>query len=118
MALTDRYGLAISTSSAAAAERFQDGMDRLLSYGPGAEESFAAALEADDGLAVAHSGVALLAVGRGDAATARAAVGRAREAARRGLGRAHRRGDRARARPGRRARGRVPARRAPREPGR
>ena len=79
MALTDRYGLAISTSSAAAAERFQDGMDRLLSYGPGAEEAFAAALEADDGLAVAHSGVALLAVGRGDAATARAAVGRARD---------------------------------------
>ena len=27
-------------------------MDRLLSYGPGAEESFAAALEADEGLAV------------------------------------------------------------------
>ena len=79
MTLTDRYGLAISTSSAAAAERFQDGMDRLLSYGPGAEESFAAALEADDGLAVAHSGVALLAVGRGDAATARVAVGRARD---------------------------------------
>ena len=79
MALTDRYGLAISTSSAAAAERFQDGMDRLLSYGPGAEASCAAALEADDGLAMAHSGVALLAVGRGDAATARAAVGRARD---------------------------------------
>jgi len=79
MALIDRYGLAISTSSAAAAERFQDGMDRLLSYGPGAEESFAAALEADDGLAVAHSGVALLAVGRGDAATAHAAVVRARD---------------------------------------
>ena len=79
MALIDRYGLAISTSSAAAAERFQDGMDRLLSYGPAAEESFAAALEADDGLAVAHSGVALLAVGRGDEATARAAVVRARD---------------------------------------
>ena len=79
MALTDRYGLPISTSSAAAAERFQDGMDRLLSYGPGAEESFAAALEADEGLAVAHAGVALLAVGRGDAATARAAAGRARD---------------------------------------
>ena len=46
MALIDRYGLAISTSSAAAAEHFEDGMDRLLSYGPGAEESFAAALEA------------------------------------------------------------------------
>jgi len=79
MALTDRYGLPITTSSAVAAERFQDGMDRLLSFGPGAEESFAAALGADERLAVAHSGVALLAVGRGDAAAARAAAGRARE---------------------------------------
>ena len=79
MATTDRYGLPIATASAVAAARFQDGMDGLLAYGAGAEESFAAALEADPGLAVAHAGVALLAVGRGDAATARAAVGKARD---------------------------------------
>ena len=80
MPQTDRYGLAITTESAAAARHFQDGMDRLLSYGPRAEESFDAALEADPALAVAHAGLALLAVGRGDAAAAREAIGRARGA--------------------------------------
>ena len=79
MAITDRYGLAVSTSSPAAAERFQEGMDRLLSYGAGAGEAFAAALDADEGLAVAHAGTALVAAVQGDAATARAAAGRARE---------------------------------------
>ncbi|MGH7354863.1 MAG: hypothetical protein ACRELS_09850, partial [Candidatus Rokuibacteriota bacterium] len=78
MAITDRYGLPVTTSSPVAAERFQDGMDRLLSYGAGAEECFAGALEADEGFAVAHAGSALLAVAQGDATTARAAAGRAR----------------------------------------
>ena len=87
MATTDRYGLEITTTSAKAAERFQDGMDRLLSYSAGAEESFAAALEADENLAVAHTGRALLALVQGDAETARAAAGRARES----VGRATRR---------------------------
>jgi tetratricopeptide (TPR) repeat protein len=77
MATTDRYGLPVTTTSPVAAGRFQEGMDRLLSYGAGADESFAAALQADDGLALAHAGVALVAVVRGDAAAARAAVGRA-----------------------------------------
>ena len=78
MAFTDRYGLTVTTASAAAHERFQEGMDRLLAYAPGAEDSFAAALEADPGLAVASVGEALLAAVQGDAATARAAAGRAR----------------------------------------
>src|SRR3989442_5042162 len=80
MAITDRYELAVTTSSIVAAERFQDGMDRLLSYGAGAEECFAAALQADERLAVAHAGTALLALAQGDAATGRAAAGRARDA--------------------------------------
>ena len=79
MTLTDRYGLPVSTESTAAAERFQDGMDRLLSYRPGAAESFAAALQADDRLAVAHAGTALVAAVVGDAAAARAGAARARE---------------------------------------
>jgi tetratricopeptide (TPR) repeat protein len=79
MAGADRYGLPVTTSSHVALDRFQEGMDRLLSYGPGAEECFAAALQADAGLAVAHAGSALLAVAQGDAAAARAAAGRARE---------------------------------------
>jgi tetratricopeptide (TPR) repeat protein len=81
MAITDRYGLAITTVSPIAARHFQDGMDRLLAYGPGADEGFAAALQADPGLAVAHAGVALVALLQGDAATARGASARAREAA-------------------------------------
>jgi len=79
MPTTDRYGLEITTSSARAVEHFQDGMDCLLSYSAGAEDAFAAALDADPGLAVAHTGLALLALVQGDAATARAAAGRARE---------------------------------------
>ena len=42
MAIADRYGLPLTTSSTTAAERFQDGMDRLLAYGPGVEEAFSA----------------------------------------------------------------------------
>jgi len=79
MAVTDRYGLALTTASPVAAERFQQGMDALLSYGAGAEESFAAAVRADPEFALAHGGTALLALLQGDAATARAAAGRARE---------------------------------------
>ena len=79
MATSDRYGLEITTTSAKASERFQDGMDRLLPYRAGAEESFASALAADPNLAVAHTALALLALVQGDAATARAAAGRARE---------------------------------------
>ena len=78
MAITDRYGLPVTTASPVAAARFQEGMDKLLSYGAGAEECFAAAVQADEGLAVAHAGAALVAVAQGDATTARAAVGRAR----------------------------------------
>ncbi len=59
MATTDRYGLEVTTSSAVAAERFQEGMDRMLSYGAGADESFAAALQADERLAVAHTDLAV-----------------------------------------------------------
>ena len=80
MAISDRYGLPVTTSSPVAAARFQVGMDRLLSYGAGADDSFAAAVQADERLAVAHAGLALVAVAQGDAATARAAADRARQA--------------------------------------
>jgi tetratricopeptide (TPR) repeat protein len=80
MAIADRYGLPLTTSSSVAAERFQRGMDAMLAYGPGAAESFAAAAEADPGLALAHAGCAVVAVVQGDAAGASAAVGRARAA--------------------------------------
>jgi tetratricopeptide (TPR) repeat protein len=81
MAFIDRYGLTVTTASPAAFARFQDGMDRLLAYAPGTEDCFAAALAADEGLAVAHVGRALLAAVQGDGAGARAAAVRARESA-------------------------------------
>jgi tetratricopeptide (TPR) repeat protein len=80
MAFTDRYGLTVTTDSPVAFECFQEGMDHLLAYGPAGEERLAAAIQADPGLAVAHTGVALLALVQGDAATARAAMASAREA--------------------------------------
>ena len=79
MAIADRYGLPISTTSSVAAARFQDGMDALLSYGAGADDAFAAALAADEALAVAHAGRALVAVMQGDAMAARDAAGKARD---------------------------------------
>src|SRR5262249_36506923 len=79
MATPDRYDLPLTTSSTVAAEHFQHGMGALLAYGPGAEQSFAAAVAADPGLALAHGGLALVAVVQGDARTARAATARARE---------------------------------------
>jgi tetratricopeptide (TPR) repeat protein len=81
MPITDRYGLPLSTSSAGAAERYQEGMDRLLSYGFGAEEAFASALAADEGLGLAHAGRALFRFFQGDGAGARDAIGQARGAA-------------------------------------
>jgi len=87
MAFTDRYGLTVTTESPVAFDRFQEGMDHLLAYGPAGEDLLAAALQADPGLAVAHTGLALLALVQGDAATARAAMARARET----VGRASRR---------------------------
>ena len=78
MSLTDRYGLALSTTSAAAARHYQDGMDKLLSYGLGADESFAAAIAADDGFALAHAGSALFSLFQGDGATAKSSIERAR----------------------------------------
>ena len=79
MAFTDRYGLTVTTDSSVAFERFQEGMDHLLAYGPEGETRLAQAVEADPGLAVAHTGRALLALVAGDAAAARAAMARARE---------------------------------------
>jgi tetratricopeptide (TPR) repeat protein len=79
MPVTDRYGLPLTTSSPAAAEHYQRGMDLLLSYGRGTGEAFEAALAADEGLAVAQAGRALFALFLGDADTARTAMALARE---------------------------------------
>ncbi len=81
MAIADRYGLALSTSSTTAAERYQDGMDRLLAYQVGAGEGFAASVAADEGFALGHAGVALHSFFLGDGRAAREAIARASERA-------------------------------------
>jgi tetratricopeptide (TPR) repeat protein len=54
-------------------------MDRVLAYGYGADESFAAAAAEDDAFALAHAGAALFSLMRGDAVAARDGAVRARE---------------------------------------
>jgi tetratricopeptide (TPR) repeat protein len=81
MSVADRYGLPISTASAVAAERYQAGMDRLLSYGAAADQAFDAAVEADPAFALAHAGRALVALFQGDGAAAKAAIEQARKLA-------------------------------------
>jgi tetratricopeptide (TPR) repeat protein len=76
--IADRYGLPISTTSPAAADRYQEGMDRVLAFGLGAGDCFEEALAADEGLALAHAGRALVAFFLGDGAGARGDIGRAR----------------------------------------
>jgi len=78
MSRSDRYGLTLSTTSAAAARHYQDGMDRLLSYGFGADQSFAAAVAADEGFALGHAGAALFSLFQGDGASGKASIERAR----------------------------------------
>ena len=52
--IKDRFGMTLSTSSTAAAERWQEGVDRLLSQNHGPELKFQEAIELDEGFAMAH----------------------------------------------------------------
>lgn len=88
--LQDRYGNALSTRSEAARDAYVAGVDRLLAAQPGVEESFEAAVAADDGFALGHMALARArqAMGKGEdtrtpmaAAQALAAGLPAREAA-------------------------------------
>jgi len=56
----DRYGLPITTVSAAAAEAYVDAIDRFLAGQVGAPEGLAKAIGADEGFALAHADLALL----------------------------------------------------------
>lgn len=51
---SDRYGLPISTTSAAAASHYREGIDLLLAAWPGAAEAFDQALRLDPEFALAH----------------------------------------------------------------
>ena len=52
--IQDRFGMTLSTSSAAAADTLEEGMDRLLSQNHGPELKFQEAIELDAGCALAH----------------------------------------------------------------
>ena len=52
--MRDRFGMTLSTSSTAAAECWQEGIDRLLSQNHGPELKFQEAIELDEGFALAH----------------------------------------------------------------
>jgi tetratricopeptide (TPR) repeat protein len=55
---TDRLGLSLSTHSALAAERYVQAVDKLQALDVGAAEGFEAAIEADEGFALALAGLA------------------------------------------------------------
>jgi tetratricopeptide (TPR) repeat protein len=81
MAFTDRYGLALTTSSAKAADLYSRGLDHSLAAEAQAEECFAAAREEDPGFALAHIAEARMLQFRGRPVEARTAATRARELA-------------------------------------
>jgi len=83
MNLEDRYGLKMSTISAAAASAYCDGVDLMLSAWTGAAEAFDRAIAADPDFALAHVARARIhtfyqqgEAARKGAATARALVGK------------------------------------------
>ena len=55
---SDRYGLALATSSAKAAAAYRRGVDLLLSAWPGADARFEEAIDHDPGFGLAHAGLA------------------------------------------------------------
>ncbi len=71
----DRYGNALATQSATAAQRYSDAVDRALAGNVGALEGFDAAIAADEGFALAHVAAARLRQLRGEGEAARAGAG-------------------------------------------
>jgi hypothetical protein len=79
--LRDRYGFQISTASPAARDAYVAAVDLSLSANAGTEEQFRRAIACDDGLAVAHVGLARTLQVQHRPAEAKAAAARARELA-------------------------------------
>jgi hypothetical protein len=70
--LEDRYGLAVSATSAAARDAYVQGCDLYLSMYPGALAAFDQAIAADPGFALAFAGKARVQQLRGDIQAAKA----------------------------------------------
>ncbi|MGB1007801.1 MAG: tetratricopeptide repeat protein, partial [Thalassobaculaceae bacterium] len=64
----DRYDNLLSTQSPTARDHYVEGLDRFLAARAGVEAAFEAAIEADDGFALAHLALARVrqAMGRGE----------------------------------------------------
>ena len=77
--LTDRYGLGLSTASAAARDDYVHASDQALTFYPGAAEAYNRAIAADPGFALAHAGKAQVLMRQGDIAGARAALDAAKD---------------------------------------
>ena len=75
--MNDRFGLPISTSSSAAADHYLEGLDLLLSQNFGPEAGFQKAIDADEGFAMAHAGMAWVAMMRGTASEAKDGIAKA-----------------------------------------
>jgi tetratricopeptide (TPR) repeat protein len=73
----DRYGLALSTQSTAAAEAYVEGVDRLISLNAGAEAALGRSIAADARFALPYAALAILYRFRGEVAEADEAVRRA-----------------------------------------
>ena len=71
---TDRYGNELATSSAEARDHYIDAVDKLLSGEAGNIEAFQAAIAADPGFALGHSGLARAYQMAGDFARANEAI--------------------------------------------
>ncbi|MDK8264368.1 tetratricopeptide repeat protein [Pseudomonas oryzihabitans] len=77
LSCTDRYDLPLSTASTRAAERYQAGIDLLLSLWPGAAEALDEAIAADPGFALAHAARARLQLIDNQAGAARETIAQA-----------------------------------------
>jgi tetratricopeptide (TPR) repeat protein len=77
----DRYGLRLSTSSAAARDAYVAGVDCMLSANAGVERQLGRALEADPSFALAQAALARSLLMKAQVPDARAAAARARELA-------------------------------------
>jgi tetratricopeptide (TPR) repeat protein len=75
----DRYGLPLSTSSQPAADAFIEGVDLMLSNNPDPAERFQAAIDADEGFAMAHVALGMQLQLRMDAPGSKVELDRARE---------------------------------------
>ena len=78
--LTDRYGLALSTTSVAARDAYVEGSDRALTFYPGAARAYDRAIAADPGFALAHAGKAQILLRQGNAAAARTTLAAVKDA--------------------------------------